>query len=538
MSGEVHPLKDEQALAVDPRDSVWLSASAGTGKTQVLSARVLRLLLREDVEPGQILCLTFTKAGAAEMATRVNEVLANWVRLPDTELSEQLAAIGEATSPDVRRRARSLFAQVLDCPGGGLRIDTIHAFSQWLLAAFPEEAGLIPGTKPMEDRDREVLAMRVLADLLVEWEERGERALLEGLEMLSVRMGPDGARKWLMRCAEAREAWFGPGAWQEPLDDRVRRLIGLDLDAGPDSLAKLCNDEVFDCAALRRCLEVNASWGTATAQKCIEAVEAWLAGEPGARAEGCDALAKALFTNEGAVRSLRYLEKLDANYGGMAERVRGCLDAVREQVALLALAELLVSALTVGRRFALAWDEAKTREGLIDFDDQIRQAAALLSRSDLSDWIRYKLDRQFDHILIDEAQDTNAAQWSIIRALTEEFFAGAGQRDNKLRTVFVVGDYKQAIFRFQGTSPENFEIARRHFAQAMADAAANGLDARELVNLGLGRSYRTAQPVLDFVDQAIAAIGHGEFGLDKSPEPHIGPSITPEVMEWMKAAAL
>lgn len=522
MSGEVHPLKDEQALAVDPRDSVWLSASAGTGKTQVLSARVLRLLLREDVEPGQILCLTFTKAGAAEMATRVNEVLANWVRLPDPELSEQLAAIGEATGPELRQRARSLFAQVLDCPGGGLRIDTIHAFSQWLLAAFPEEAGLIPGTKPMEDRDREVLAMRVLADLLVEWQERGETALLEALEMLSVRMGPEGARKWLMRCAEAREAWFGRGAWQEPLGDRVRALIGLDLDAGPDSLAALCDDSVFDCAALKRCLEVNRAWGTASAAKCVEAIERWLGGKGEARVEGCEELAKALFTQKGEPKWLKNLEKLDANYPGMAERVRECIDKVREHAALLALAKLLVPALTVGRRFALAWDEAKAREGLIDFDDQIRQAAALLTRSDLADWIRYKLDRQFDHILIDEAQDTNEAQWDIIYALTEEFFAGAGQRDDKLRTVFAVGDYKQAIFRFQGTSPENFEHARRRFEKAMADAALNNLDARELRNLGLGRSYRTARPVLEFVDEAIDAIGHEAFGLDRRPEPHVG----------------
>jgi ATP-dependent helicase/nuclease subunit A len=522
MSGEVHPLKDEQAQAVDPRDSVWLSASAGTGKTQVLSARVLRLLLREDVEPGQILCLTFTKAGAAEMATRVNEVLANWVRLESTELAKALNNIGEKATPETIARARSLFAQVLDCPGGGLRIDTIHAFSQWLLAAFPEEAGLIPGTKPMEDRDREILAMRVLADLLVEWEARGERALLEGLEMLSVRMGPDGARKWLMRCAEARDTWLGPGGWQEPLGDRVRGLIGLSLDAGPDSLAALCHDDVFDRAALIRCIEINAAWGTPTAQKCIDAIGEWLAADPAARAEDCELLAKALFTNEGSVRSLRYLEKLDANYAGMAERVRGCLDAVREQVALLALADLLIPALTVGRRFALAWDEAKAREGLIDFDDQIRRAAALLTRSDLSDWIRYKLDRQFDHILIDEAQDTNQAQWSIIYALTEEFFAGEGQRDNKLRTVFAVGDYKQAIFRFQGTSPENFENARRRFERAMADAALDNLDARGLQSLGLGRSYRTAQPVLDFVDEAIGAIGHEAFGLDRPPEPHVG----------------
>ncbi|MXP42447.1 double-strand break repair helicase AddA [Altererythrobacter soli] len=541
MSGTVHPLKGDQAQAVDPQDSVWLSASAGTGKTQVLSARVLRLLLRDGVEPGQILCLTFTKAGAAEMATRVNEVLANWVRLPDTELAGDLIAIGAPHGPEDIARARSLFAQVLDCPGGGLRIDTIHAFSQWLLAAFPQEAGLIPGTKPMEDRDRDLLAHRLLADLLVEWEERGDPAMLAALEDLSIRMGADGARKWLMRCAEAREAWFGPGAWQEPMGDRVRQLIGLDLDAGPESLTALCSDDVFDCGALRRCLQANGAWGTATARKCIEAVEEWLAGDPAARAEGCGALAKALFTNDGNVRSLRYLEKHDPEYAATAEQVRQCVEAVREHAALIALADLLVPALTIGRRFALAWDEAKTREGLIDFDDQIRQAAALLSRSEISDWIRYKLDRQFDHILIDEAQDTNAAQWDIIRALTEEFYAGEGQRDGKLRTIFVVGDYKQAIFRFQGTSPENFEIARKHFASVMAAAAAGTTlqrtEARELQRLGLGRSYRTAQPVLDFVDAAIEAIGPTSFGLADHPGYHVGDDRPGVVGLWAPVGA-
>ena len=167
---KVHPLKDNQKLAVDPADSVWLSASAGTGKTQVLSARVLRLLLEPGVRPEQILCLTFTKAGAAEMATRVNEVLANWVRMSDTELGAQLGFIGASMDAGTIARARSLFAYVLDCPGGGLRIDTIHAFAQWLLAAFPEEAGLMPGTKAMEDRDRELLARRVLSAQLLDWE--------------------------------------------------------------------------------------------------------------------------------------------------------------------------------------------------------------------------------------------------------------------------------------------------------------------------------------------------------------------------------
>ncbi len=525
---KVFPLRDNQARAVDPARSVWLSASAGTGKTQVLSARVLRLLLRPDVAPGQILCLTFTKAGAAEMATRINEVLASWVRLPDELLAGDLIAIGEEPAPETRARARTLFAAVLDCPGGGLRIDTIHAFAQWLLAAFPQEAMLVPGTQPMEDRDRELLAHRVLAELLVGWEERGDRLPIEALELLSLRMGPDKAREWLMRCADARAAWFGPGGWQEPLKGRVEALLGLPADAAEDCLAELCNDPAFDCAALQRCLEIHRSWGTPTASKCVEAIEQWLAGEGAARAACFDELASELFTKDGRPKNLRHLEKLDANYEHMALRVHACLEALRERAALIELAGLLTPALTVGRRFALAWDEAKTREGLIDFDDLIRRAALLLAAPGLGEWIRYKLDRRFDHILIDEAQDTNQAQWSIIDALTGDFFTGHGQHEDRLRTIFVVGDYKQAIFRFQGTSPENFRDARDRFASAMADWAANArrlperIEARELVDLGLGRSYRTAQTVLDFVDAAIEALNPASFGLESAPERHVG----------------
>ncbi|MGV3555036.1 MAG: double-strand break repair helicase AddA [Croceibacterium sp.] len=540
MSGKVYPLKDEQALAVEPRDSVWLSASAGTGKTQVLSARVLRLLLTEGVEPGQILCLTFTKAGAAEMATRVNEVLAEWVRMEETALAADLNAIGERATPEALSRARSLFAQVLDCPGGGLRIDTIHAFSQWLLAAFPEEAGLIPGTRAMEDRDRDLLAHRLLADLLVEWERHGEAYLLGAIERLSVEMGPDGARKWLMRCAEAREAWFGPGGWQEPLDDRVRGLLGLPAGAGPEIVAALCEDGQFDCGALRACLDTLSSWNTTTGREGAEAIRAWLALDPVGRAENFTLFSGTLFIKdkfalpERKGKGLANILKQNPAYDQDLAKVSACLQRAIEAKALLELVELLIPALTVGRRFALAWDEAKTREGLIDFDDQIRRAAELLSRSDLAEWIRYKLDRRFDHILIDEAQDTNAAQWSIIDALTDDFFAGEGAADDKLRTVFVVGDYKQAIFRFQGTSPENFEAARRRYQRVMAELAANLPEREGLKNYGLGRSYRTAQPVLDFVDTAIEAIGPEAFGLAEPPGKHVGDRSRPGLVTLWK----
>ena len=543
-TGRVFPLQDNQALAVDPQESVWLSASAGTGKTQVLSARVLRLLLRQGVDPSQILCLTFTKAGAAEMATRVNEVLANWVRMKPEVLAKDLRAIGAPIDQATQSRARSLFASVLDCPGGGLRIDTIHAFAQWLLAAFPEEAGLSPGTRAMEDRDRELLAHDVLADMLVDWGDAGEKELLDAVSMLSIRKGPDGVQEWLMRCANARELWFGPGAWTDDIAPRIKPLLGLDADASRDDVAELCSDQSFSVAALKQCSAAAATWGTKTGQSMADTITGWLAASPAGRLAAIDELNTALFTLKKEPRSLKSLEKIDPDYGEAANRVLSSLGLVLELLARHEFAGWLTPALRVGRRFALRWDEAKSREGYIDFDDQIRRAAALLSRSDMADWIRYKLDRRFDHLLIDEAQDTNEAQWSIIRALTGDFFAGEGQHDDKLRTIFVVGDYKQAIFGFQGTSPENFEIARRYFEREMAAAAANaaeirgGTDARELVSLGLGRSYRTAQPVLDFVDAAIEEIGVEAFGLADHPGKHKGDQRPGEVVLWapIKAA--
>jgi ATP-dependent helicase/nuclease subunit A len=539
VSGKVFPLTTDQASAVVPQRSVWLSASAGTGKTQVLSARVLRLLLRPGVTPGQILCLTFTKAGAAEMAERVNAVLARWVRLEETRLARELLDIGAPNDKPTIERARTLFAAVLDCPGGGLRIDTIHAFSQWLLAAFPDEADLVPGTRPMEDRDRDLLAHKVLAAMVADAEAAGDQDVLGPLGMLSERMGPDKVPEWLMRCADARDLWVGAGSWQPPMRERVLRLLGLPSDAGEESLAELCTVGVFDCEALDRLRAANAAWGTASALKSLDAIADFIGASGMGRVSAAAPLEGALFTQKGEPKWLKNLEKHDPRYFDDAAAVAASLERLRERRALLGLADLLAPALEIGRKFAIAWEEAKSREGLIDFDDQIRRAAALLSNADVAPWIRYKLDRRFDHVLVDEAQDTNTAQWDIVRAITDDFFSGAGQREGVQRTLFVVGDYKQAIFGFQGTSPRNFAAARQYYADLIDSLAATDPSVEALLPLGLGRSYRTSQPVLDFVDAAIGAIGPQAFGIAEGEkiERHVGYDRAGIVTLWRPVSA-
>ncbi len=538
---QLFPLLTEQARAADPGHSVWLSASAGTGKTQVLSARVLRLLLQPGVEPGSILCLTFTKAGAAEMATRVNETLARWVRMKPDALAADLKAVGAKFDPGTQARARTLFTKVLDCPGGGLRIDTIHAFAQYLLAAFPEEAGLEPGTVAMDDRTRELLSREVLTDLVTGADEDDRSALA----MLSLRLGPDGAKGWLMACAKARELWAEPGGWRSPMRAQVLQLLGLPSDFDEAALAQECADGAFDTGSLNACLATLRDWDTKGGREGAEAITAWLARDPVERLATIGSFNGTLFVADGSKpKNLNHILKRDPAYEGRIEAVRACCDGIREKLALLALAEYLAPALELGRRFALKWDEAKRMRGLVDFDDQIARAAALLGKSEMAQWIGYKLDRNFDHILVDEAQDTNASQWAIIDALTQDYFDGLGAAGARLRTVFVVGDYKQAIFGFQGTEPQLF-IAKRtdydtRINAAIDNAEALALETREqplvplspLEKLGLERNFRSSQTILDFVDRAVAQVGTEAMGMAGEEVRHTGEDRPGRVTLW------
>src|SRR3954454_13049719 len=239
-------LRDEQALAADPEAHAALSASAGTGKTQVLTARVLRLLLR-GARPESILFLTFTKAAAAEMANRIGARLASWVRLKDSELATDLLALGEANDPPARERARQLFARVLDCPGG-LKIQTIHSFAQGLLAAFPAEAGIMPGFQPIEGRAEQELVRRTLADLMADAESAIDEALIRDVQTLSRRVGEMRAIEYLQACARHADALETLGA-----REGIEAVIGrrMDLPALVDDyLALNCADDGFDCDLL------------------------------------------------------------------------------------------------------------------------------------------------------------------------------------------------------------------------------------------------------------------------------------------------
>lgn len=506
-------LQPEQRDASDPRAQVWLSASAGTGKTQVLVARVLRLLLRPRADPAAILCLTFTKAGAAEMANRLSERLAHWVRLDESALKKELFALGEDNNdPRVLRRARGLFARVLDARGG-LRIQTIHSFAQSLLASFPLEAGLTPGMRPLEGREEAVLARRVLADLVTQAEREGRKGLIANLQALSRRLGEDGAESFLRDCARAQDAMEQLPSGVAPF---VRRALGIDVEDIEAHIAEQCGDALFDLASLEQVAAANREWGTKAGQSRAEAIGRWRALSAGERAHALEELHQVWAKADGEPRSCKpgQAPQVDG-YADLAARLHGRCKELIELRVRARLADLFAAALEVGREYARAYAEAKRAGGVVDFDDLIRATVRLLREPGMGEWIRFKLDQATDHILVDEAQDTNASQWEIVGALAEDFFAGFGTHGAGVRTIFTVGDYKQAIFGFQGTDPREFDRARRYFADRIG-----GVRGWRLRELSLSRSFRSTPPVLEAVDAVVGRLPENALGEGVRTEPH------------------
>jgi ATP-dependent helicase/nuclease subunit A len=516
-------LKEEQARASDPAAHASLSASAGTGKTQVLTARVLRLLLQGS-RPESILCLTFTKAAAAEMANRIGARLAAWVRLKDSQLGTDLLHLGEGNDPRARERARQLFAKVLDCPGG-LKIQTIHSFAQSLLAAFPAEAGIVPGFQPIEGRAEQELVRRTLAELLADAEATGDEALIGDVQCLSRRLGESGAVEYLQACARRPEALAGLGPAAE-IEAAIRRLMDLPDESVDDYIAHHCGDDRFDCDLLRAVAAANRRWGAQTGLNHANAIEEWLTLTPIERAAALTELRKVVLTDKGTLRISAGQSKAEPHYESQAGRLAVLIgDLLRIQNGAR-LARDIAAGLRAGQAFAKAYMKAKRAAGVADFNDLIEWTRHLLAQPGMGEWVRYKLDRQVDHVLVDEAQDTNAAQWDIIEQLVEEFFSGSSESEDRSRTLFMVGDFKQAIYGFQGTDPRKFQEAREGFKRRAA-ALGGGEDlfsyqqrAREFRDLSIAASFRSAQPVLDVVDAVIGTVGHEAMALGEAPQPH------------------
>jgi ATP-dependent helicase/nuclease subunit A len=499
-------VSERQRRGADAHANAWVSASAGAGKTRVLRDRVLRLLMA-GVAPGRILCLTFTKAAAAEMSRRINNELGEWTVAEDAALMSRLTALfGAPPDPDALVRARRLFARVLDAPGG-MKIMTIHAFCQSVLRRFPLEAGVAPHFRVMEDRDTAELLKAAQADVLMA-AEHPESGLAEAMMEVAGRIHEARFPDLLAEITRARTRFAAlfdqPGGFDAVID-RLAVFLGVARGTHEaDILAAACHEATFDGAALDAAVE-GLQEGSKIDGDRAKVIAAWVRADFAIRAELFESYCEAFLTRTGELRKTLATKKAlsaapETEDTLVTEGLR--LIEVRERMRKAALLAANEAIARIAQALLARYAARKSAMGRLDFDDLVARTRALLQKENAPPWVLFKLDGGIDHVLIDEGQDSNLEQWDVVIALVEEFYLGMSARDEEAetlglpeRSVFAVGDIKQSIYSFQGADPRRF-IEMRDYLQARAEAAG-----RTWKNVRLDFSFRSSAPVLQAVDK-------------------------------------
>ncbi|HJS86863.1 MAG TPA: double-strand break repair helicase AddA, partial [Acetobacteraceae bacterium] len=483
-----------QRLGSDPAVSAFVGASAGSGKTKLLTDRLLRLMLG-GAPPERIQCLTFTKAAAAEMAVRLQRTLGRWVALDDSALGAELQALMVAPTEETRLRARALFATVLDLPGG-MRIGTIHAFCQGLLRRFPLEAALSPHFSVADEVAAADALHAAREDMLGAAHADGVRAALDRLAGLASAGQFHGLAATLLGHRERLAALQALG---DRLADAQRRALGLAHARPEDVLDAAVTWQ--EAGALRAAAALVAEKASSACQERAKRILDWLDCSPQARRVSWPAWRELFLTNTGKPYAAKTFvnDKLastnpELREAMLAEAAR--VVAIEDAQRGCEMAALSHALLTLAAPVLDGYTRRKDAAGLLDYDDLVGRSSALLVDPGAA-WVLYKLDGGLDHLLLDEAQDTAPVQWHIAHALTAEFFAGLGAVETT-RTVFAVGDRKQSIFSFQGADAEAFDHSCATLGARVT--AARGRWAEPSLNV----SFRSVTPVLDLVDAVFA----------------------------------
>jgi ATP-dependent helicase/nuclease subunit A len=488
-----------QMRAATPGLSAWVSANAGSGKTHVLSQRVVRLLM-DGTAPSAILCLTYTKAAAAEMSLRIFKILSEWTSLDDVSLNAKLTELeGRPPSRDKLLHARRLFAAALETPGG-LKIQTIHAFCEAILHRFPLEANVAGHFQVLDDDAAKQMLEDARRLIINSSANEKETDLARAVSNILSIAGEHGFDQLIGQFINARHALSSFLQRAETVGG-VRIQLATELDISPDQtedelimnlwpLPSMSDEQIdlyYDLAHERKNKtpkDLAQSLKTARSER-----------SPTLRYE---ILKSGFLTKAGKPRSMSKAvnaDLLDAMpdlmqmLSDVAEHILNIEDLIKRRHCLDASEQALV----IAKHFIEAFEGLKRRQAMLDYDDLIIQTANLFQKSGAGSWVHYKLDKGIDHILIDEAQDTSPSQWNVVQSLAREFYRGLSAREVE-RTIFAVGDEKQSIYSFQGAQPERFDYERRQTSRR-AENSANDFD-----SIALRVSFRSTAEILDMVD--------------------------------------
>lgn len=473
-----------QNQAADPDRSTWLSANAGSGKTRVLTDRVARLLLR-GVEPQNILCLTYTKAAASEMQNRLFSTLGSWAMVDDAELRKKLEKLGETPDGDLSN-ARRLFAGAIEAPGG-LKIQTIHSFCSAVLRQFPIEAGISPQFRELDEVGQRKLIDDVLNDIADDPALADIALFYSEQDLISLGVDVAGKRSSFSNCLTKEQIYAN---YKVPAGQTIDSILEIAFQEGDWSFLKSLADP------LRQSSSSDHKVGVAIAELPAKADYSTLL------AMENELLAKKPKDREPFSPSTRFPTKKFRENTTHAPHMSH-LDGIMQQISYARKARIQLEAANktvalhaFAKVFLPAYEIAKLNAGVLDFDDLIQKTNRLLSDESLA-WVLYRLDGRIDHILVDEAQDTSPVQWDVITSISDEITAGQGSREDRPRTLFVVGDKKQSIYSFQGADAEGFDRMSERLRKKMKEG--QGLQQSELLH-----SFRSSPAILNFVDHVFS----------------------------------
>jgi len=490
---------ERQTLASNPENSAWVSANAGSGKTHVLAQRVIRLLL-QGVDPARILCITFTKAAAANMANKVFQDLREWTVLDDAALDQAIGKTGvKQINARLRMRARQLFALALETPGG-LKVQTIHAFCAQLLHLFPFEANVPARFEVLDEITETQMLNKLSFDVLFEAALAPATPLGRALSKAVLAAADQTFQEMIRAAIRERDALT---RWIENAGGLEKALTQLSHELGvkPDDTVAAADAAMFGDSPIassdwpsigatmmggsKTDKDQGARFHSLTAANELDRIETYLdIFCTGKRDKTRERVATSAIQKSDPDLCQRLTEERDRVWT-LLQRKRA-IETRDRSAALFTIAHAVIA------RFRAE----KNRRGLLDYEDLIDKTLDLLTE-DSAAWVHYKLDTGIHHVLIDEAQDTSPKQWAIVKALVSEFFAGLGAHDRP-RTIFAVGDEKQSIFSFQGAAPREFAAMRTHFERAHQRASL------KFVATEFKHSFRSGPNVLGAVDTVFA----------------------------------
>lgn len=465
-------IKDPQLLASDPTTSVFVSASAGTGKTKILCDRFLNLML-SCADASHIMCITYTKSAAAEMKERITDLASSWSHMDETKLS------GIVGAQNVEK-AKGLYNKIL-LEKYRLNISTLHSFCLDVLFKYSESFQKRVASILDPTLKRNIFA-RILDDmrLAMRHEENSElkQAFLYLSKMYTMHTIDERITEALTRLSDFEN--YISKLDLDNLDRAIYQKHGSEADFDID---KATSDFFLETPAHFVDALRSLQYAESKVLPLLDAI--------------CSADLKqyksALLTQAGTPRVLCKNKKCESICPNILELLAdefARFERFNQSVKNYKSAKINIAFLRLTLAVYNEYKALKAQKHLLDYDDIVNEAISLIADDPE---VLYKLDYKIDHILVDEAQDLSAVQWDLIKTLSSDFFSGASVR-SKLRTVFVVGDFKQSIFGFQGARPELFLKTAEYYKSLVESAG------QKWRQVEMNKSYRSVPAILDSVN--------------------------------------